>query len=75
MYSTEGVLPNNVNLFRPQAWGAFTVFNAFSSPFELQVLWGQAPALKVIAYGPPSGLPPPPDVTVPKPIVTADALA
>jgi len=35
----------------------------------------QAPALKVIAYGPPSGLPPPPDVTVPKPIVTADALA
>ncbi len=40
MYSTEGILPNNVNLFRPQAWGAFTVFNAFSSPFELQVLWG-----------------------------------
>ena len=40
MYSTEGVLPNNVNLFRPQAWGAFTVFNAFSSPFECQVLWG-----------------------------------
>ena len=39
MYSTEGVLPNNVNLFRPQAWGAFTVFNGFSSPFELQVLW------------------------------------
>ncbi len=39
MYSTEGILPNNVNLFRPQAWGAFTVFNAFSSPFELQVLW------------------------------------
>jgi hypothetical protein len=25
----------------------------------------QAPALKVIAYGPPSGLPPPPDVTLP----------
>ena len=40
MYSTDGILPNNVNLFRPQAWGAFTVFNAFSSPFECQVLWG-----------------------------------
>ena len=39
MYSTEGILPNNVNLFRPQAWGAFTVFNAFSTPFECQVLW------------------------------------
>ncbi len=39
MYSTEGVLPNNVNLYRPQAWGAFTIFNAFSSPLELQVFW------------------------------------
>ncbi len=39
MYSTEGILPNNVNLFRPQAWGAFTIFNSFSSPFECQVLW------------------------------------
>ncbi len=35
----------------------------------------KAPALKVIAYGPPSGLPPPPNVTVPKPIATAEALA
>ncbi len=39
MYSTEGVLPNNVNLYRPQAWGAFTIFNSFSSPGELQVFW------------------------------------
>ena len=39
MYSTDGVLPNNVNLFRPQAWGAFTIFNAFSSPGELRVFW------------------------------------
>ena len=33
------------------------------------------PTWQVIAYGPPSGLPPPPNVTVPKPIATADALA
>lgn len=39
MYSTDGVLPNNVNLFRPQAWGAFTIFNSFSSWGELWVLW------------------------------------
>jgi hypothetical protein len=39
MYSTEGVLPNNVNLYRPQAWGAFTIFNSFSSPGELRVFW------------------------------------
>jgi Vitamin K-dependent gamma-carboxylase len=39
MYSTDGVLPNNVNLFRPQAWGAFTIFNSFSSSGELWVLW------------------------------------
>ncbi len=39
MYSTDGVLPNNVNLFRPQAWGAFTIFNSFSTSGELWVLW------------------------------------
>jgi len=39
MYSTEGVLPNHLNLFRPQAWGNFTIFNAFSTPGELAVLW------------------------------------
>jgi hypothetical protein len=39
MYSTIGVLPNHVNLQRPQAWGAFTIFNAFSTPGELKVLW------------------------------------
>lgn len=39
MYSTEGVLPNHVNLHRPQAHGAFSIFNAFSTPWELRVLW------------------------------------
>ncbi len=39
MYSIDGVLPNNVNLFRPQAWGAFTIFNSFSSAGELWALW------------------------------------
>src|SRR5262245_17981415 len=32
MYSTEGVLPNHVNLWRPQAYGAWSLFNAFSTP-------------------------------------------
>ena len=32
------------------------------------------PSLRVIAYGPPSGLPPPPDVAIPKPIATANSL-
>ena len=35
----------------------------------------EPPPLKVIAYGPPSGLPPPPAVPIPKPIATADLLA
>jgi hypothetical protein len=39
MYSTQGVLPTHVNLFRPQANGAFSIFNAFSTPGELGVLW------------------------------------
>lgn len=39
MYSTVGVLPNHVNLQRPQAWGAYSIFNAFSTPGELTVLW------------------------------------
>jgi hypothetical protein len=40
MFSTEGVLPNHVNLWRPQAHGAFSFVNAFSTPGELWVLWG-----------------------------------
>ncbi len=39
MYSDKGVLPTHVNLFRPQAWGAFTLFNAFSTAPELWALW------------------------------------
>lgn len=39
MYSTEGVLPAQLNLQRPQAYGAFTFFNAFHTPGELSVLW------------------------------------
>src|SRR5262249_16940612 len=39
MYSTKGVLPNHVNLFRPQAAGNFTILNAFSTSGELWVLW------------------------------------
>src|SRR5262249_5193840 len=38
MYSTAGVLPIHVNLWRPQADG-FSIFNAFSTPGELWVLW------------------------------------
>ncbi len=40
MYSNTGVLPNHVNLWRPQAWGAFTFLNAFSTAPELWALWG-----------------------------------
>jgi len=40
MFSDKGVLPNHLNLFRPQAWGAFTFLNAFSTAPELWVLWG-----------------------------------
>jgi hypothetical protein len=39
MYSTDGVLPNSMNLYRPQSWGAFTIFNSFSTAGELWVLW------------------------------------
>jgi hypothetical protein len=39
MYSSVGVLPTPLNLQRPQAWGAFSIFNAFVSPGELGVLW------------------------------------
>jgi hypothetical protein len=39
MYSSIGVLPTQLNLQRPQAWGAFTIFNAFQTPGELRVLW------------------------------------
>lgn len=39
MYSNEGVLPTHLNLYRPQAWGAFSIFNAFSTMAELRVLW------------------------------------
>ncbi len=38
-YGNEGVLPTHLNLFRPQAWGAYTIFNAFANPGELRVLW------------------------------------
>lgn len=39
MYSTIGVLPNALSLQRPQAWGAYSLFTAFSTPGELTVLW------------------------------------
>jgi hypothetical protein len=39
LYSSVGVLPTPLNLQRPQAWGAFTIFNAFNTPGELQALW------------------------------------
>ena len=35
----------------------------------------KCPAFGLVAYGPPSGLPPPPDVGIPKPIATANSLA
>jgi hypothetical protein len=35
----------------------------------------KSPSLKVIGYGPPSGMPPPPDMAIPKPIVAANLLA
>ncbi|MEO7328635.1 MAG: HTTM domain-containing protein [Minicystis sp.] len=38
-YGNEGVLPTHLNLFRPQAWGAYSIFNAFANPGELRVLW------------------------------------
>lgn len=39
MFSTIGVLPNHVGLRYPQALPAFSIFNAFSTPGELHVLF------------------------------------
>src|SRR5262245_14234868 len=39
MYSTEGVLPNDVSLARPQGYMAISILNGFSTPPELAVLW------------------------------------
>ena len=39
MYSSVGVLPTPLHLQKPGAWGAFSIFNAFVTPGELQVLW------------------------------------
>jgi len=39
MFSTIGVLPNHVNLWRPQGSNNFSILNAFSTPGELWVLW------------------------------------
>lgn len=38
MFSSKGVLPSHVNLWRPQG-GNWSIVNAFSSPAELWVLW------------------------------------
>jgi hypothetical protein len=46
MYSDKGVLPNHVNLFRPQAWGSFSFLNAFSTAPELWALW----AVMLVTY-------------------------
>ncbi|WP_437734667.1 hypothetical protein [Sorangium sp. So ce1335] len=39
MFADIGVLPNHVNLWRPQGSGNFSIVNAFSTPGELWVLW------------------------------------
>ncbi|WP_437928188.1 HTTM domain-containing protein [Sorangium sp. So ce291] len=39
MFADIGVLPNHVNLWRPQGSGNFSLVNAFSTPGELWVLW------------------------------------
>jgi uncharacterized membrane protein YphA (DoxX/SURF4 family) len=39
MYSSTGILPAHVSLFRPQA-DNFSLFHAFSTPGELWALWG-----------------------------------
>jgi hypothetical protein len=39
MFADDGVLPNHVNLFRPQASGAFSIVNAFSSHAECWALF------------------------------------
>jgi hypothetical protein len=38
MYSTRGVIPNHVNLWREGQW-VFSLVNAFSTPGELWALW------------------------------------
>lgn len=38
MFSNKGVLPNHVNLWRPQG-GNWSLVNAFTTPGELWVLW------------------------------------
>lgn len=45
MYSRDGILPAHVNLLRPQA-DNFSIFNAFSTPGELWVLW----AIGLLSY-------------------------
>src|SRR5262249_55044478 len=39
MFADIGVLPNNVNLWRPQGSGHISLVNAFSTSGELWVLW------------------------------------
>src|SRR4029078_5957667 len=39
MYSSEGVLPSDVDLRFPTMYGTFSIFHAFSTPLELRVLW------------------------------------
>lgn len=39
MFSDEGVLPNHLNLFRPQGWGNFSIVNAFSTRGETWVFF------------------------------------
>jgi hypothetical protein len=39
MFSTRGVLPNDVSLWRPQASNAWTLLHAFSTSTELAALW------------------------------------
>ena len=39
MYSSIGVLPTAIHLQWPSLWGSYTIFNAFSTPGELRVLW------------------------------------
>lgn len=38
MFSNRGVLPNHVNLWRPQG-GNWSLLNAFTTPTELWILW------------------------------------
>lgn len=49
MYSDEGVLPTHYNLWRPQA-GGWTLFNAFSTRWELWALWAVGMAIFVCLF-------------------------